>query len=155
MKTKVEYQCDICKREYTDVKEAVACEARGTPKLPPVGLIFGNASEIDHRDKKPINITFAIAKVYLEGHAVDASLWACRNNGAGDSLGKELCGSSNGLYIQGIPNSRHSTFKRMVRYLKKEKIPITVWDGKDAVPLDVFFQRRRRVSTLKEMGVEV
>lgn len=153
MKTKTRYECEICHRDFLVEKEAAECEARGVPKLPPIGLIFGNASEIDHRDKKPIGITFAIAKVYLEGHAVDASLWACRNNGAGDSLGTDLCGSGNGLHLYGVPDLRHSTFKRMVRYLTKQKIPITIWDGKDAVPFDVFHARRRRVSTLKAMGV--
>ncbi len=154
MKKIVTYMCEICHGESRVEKEIVDCEARGRAKAPPIGLIFGNASETDHRDKKSIGITFCIAKVYVEGHGVDASLWACRDNGAGDSLGKELCGSGGGVNIYGIPDMRHPTFKRMVKYLTKENIPITIWDGKEAVTIETFHARRRRASTLKRMGVE-
>lgn len=153
MKKIIYYECEICGARER-IEEAIkVCEARGLPYIPPIGLIFGNASEIDHRDKKPIGITFAIAKIYREGHGVDAALWACRDNGAGDSLGKELCGSGNGLSLYGVPNPRHPTFKRMVKYLTKAKVPITIWDGKDAVSIEIFYARRRRVSTLKAMEI--
>lgn len=154
MKKVIYYECDICGARERIEDAIKACEARGLPFIPPVGLIFGNASELDGRDKKPIGITFAIAKIYQQGHGVDAAMWACRNNGAGDSLGKELCGSGNGLNLYGVPDLHHPTFKRMVTFLTKENIPITIWDGKEAVPIETYRIRRRRISTLKKMGVE-
>ncbi len=147
VKTLVSYQCGICGREYNKMKDATECESKGIPKFPPVGLVFGNAKGF-YKD-----ITFCIAKVTREGHFVDTSLWACRDNGAGDSLGKNLCGGGSASYGEDwqkleSPSRSHPTFRRMIRYLKKNKIkPLMLQRGK-AVSVKV--SRRTKASARQE-----
>lgn len=79
------------------------------------------------------NMTFALAKVWLDGHTADASMWACRDNGSGDSLGTDLCGGGGyHNYYPGPPDPSHPTFKRLVEWLKNNRpdIKITVSTGK-------------------------
>lgn len=80
------------------------------------------------------NICFAVAGNHLMGHTNLLTMWACRNNGAGDSLGKYTC--SGGITTP-YPHARVcDVFIRMVNWLKENDIPITVWDGEKAVPLE-------------------
>lgn len=123
------YECEICERVYDKEKDAIECESQGVQELLPVGLIYGNAKGF-YKD-----ITLCIAKSERNGHYLDNSLWACRDNGAGDNLGEELCGDSFGYSTQNevreSPNRAHPTFRRMIKYLKKNKIkPLMVQRGK-------------------------
>ena len=80
MKTITYYQCGICNSRHDTKKDALECEAEGKPWLAPLGLVFGEPSK---RGAFHENMTFATAKVWAEGHTADATLWACRDNGAG------------------------------------------------------------------------
>jgi hypothetical protein len=139
MKTIIKYQCEICGDIYGSAKEAIECEAKGEPDLKkyPKGMLFTWYKDI----------TFAIVKTYKNEHFVGASFWACRDNGAGDNAGKgaDTCGNS--IFIlnkdKGIPNPHHPTFKRMVKVLKKEGIPITCWDGEKAISLKEFLKKNK------------
>lgn len=151
MKTITLYECEICKRRYPTSDDAHQCEAKGAPRDPrpenpyPRGMIFYNASDPNNFYH---NITFVAAEDgELTGMPSDPHwprkwhftlMWAFRDNGAGDSheVG-DVCGGG----IQDpsrrscdIPDSTHPTFKRAVAFLKKHKIPITVWNGYRAVP---------------------
>lgn len=130
MKTIVQYECEICRQKY-NYKSAQACEARGYAKEYPIGCIYGNHEKGAFYE----NITFAVAINVIDGHANFGSSWACRDTGAGDSL-TETCGV-NSLKLN-ISHSKldfeHPTFKRMVEHLKSINIPITIWNGKTAIP---------------------
>lgn len=127
-----EYQCEICGDRSKEKSKALECEAKGLDFAYPVGMIFGN-----HTKEAMYNgITFAIAKIAYCGHLNDSALWACRDNGAGDSVGKEMCGNGGFLHFneyQAHLDFNDPTFKRMVKFLNKSKIPITIWDGKKVV----------------------
>lgn len=141
MKTRILYTCEICGIENEYVDQISRCEARGHPKEPTVGLIFGNASNQSHRDK---DMTFAVKDWSVVGHGVYAGLWACRDTGVGDTLGEETCGSGNSLQLgkQDIPDVNHPTFKRLVAFLRTVPgIEITCWDGTKAIPLGTFLMR--------------
>lgn len=88
---KIWYQCEICGIKYSAKKEAKACEGRAVPKPFPVGLVYGHpSSKASHHYT---DLVFAIAKVHKStGHLLVTSLWACRDNGCGDSFDSELCG---------------------------------------------------------------
>jgi hypothetical protein len=134
MKTHTTYECEICHQTYKNKGDAEACESRGVPTPLPVGLIFGNPQDRDHHSK---DLTFCIASNEVDGHWYHPPLWACRDNGAGDSLGKELCGgqSSVNLYEGNAVCESHPTFKRMVEFLRSWGIKAYKWDGKKIVPV--------------------
>lgn len=128
MKKEILYVCEICGSKFASVKAANECEKQGIPDKDkfPVGLIFNDASKGFYKD-----ITFAVAKVNVQGHYMTVLTWACRDTGAGDNLDK---------YCSCYPSSEadkpkytHPTFKRMVKALKYKGIPITVWNGKKVV----------------------
>lgn len=134
------YRCEICGSTYNDKVDAFECESRGEAVMYPIGLIHGNHS----KDSMYSDITFAIAELSACGHANDSSKWACRDNGAGDSLGKQMCGNGNSVHLNKYDaklNPDHPTFKRMVNWLKENKIPITVWDGEKPISLSDFLKR--------------
>jgi hypothetical protein len=144
MKTIITYECEICEEQSSDMNEIKECEARGKPDFEkyPVGMIFCNARSGNYKD-----ITFAITRTCANGHFAAASWWACRDNGAGDNAGKgaPLCGDSIfRIHYYGIPDPDHSTFKRMVKVLKKEGIPITCWDGEKAISLKEFLKKNKK-----------
>ncbi len=148
MKIIVRYECEICQREYDKETKAIQCEMRGIPDLLPTGLILGGGSGMYK------NITFAVAEAYYNTgpsgkHLADFCAWACRDTGAGDSLGKERC-SGNHLYdneskFSGLeaPDVNHPTFKRMVKYLKSQNIEPTIFNGKEIVPLNNYLKDRK------------
>lgn len=148
MKKHTVYQCEICEDESRDEKAILACEAKGRPTPFPKGLIIAHH---DNKKDGDYKLTFAVARYTDYGHWFDYSGWAMRDNGAGDSVGKELCGPLNAY---GNPDPNAPTFKRMVAYLKKEGIPITVFYKKEVVSLDTFLARAKRDGILKRMEVE-
>jgi len=96
-------------------------------------MIYGNHYDSRHIYK---NITFAVAEIELYEHLNISSSWACRDGMYyGDSLGKNTCGM-NSLNLNEYDsklNFEHPTFKRMVAYLLKNNIPITIWNGKEPI----------------------
>lgn len=134
MKKIIFYECELCRRRYTEKKHAEECE-RAKPPEYPIGCIYG-----DHKDSMYKNITFAVAKNRFTGHLNVGSSWACRDNGYGDSLGENTCGGNSLMLDKYHANLdfNHPTFKRMVNWLKSQNIPITVWDGEKAVPLSEY-----------------
>jgi len=106
-------------------------------------MIFASHGDGDFYE----NITFALAKNRIEGHANNMSLWACRDNGAGDSLGEQRCGGGPVPKVESDYGTNidveHPTFKRMVKWLKSQDIFVTVWDGEIAVPLDDFLAEKK------------
>ena len=144
MKKIIEYECEICRYRSTDKKSVEKCEARGLGKQYPIGCIYGDHSEGAFYE----NITLAVAQNKIKkgcmGHSNTGNSWACRDNGYGDSLGRERCGSGT-LYLNkhdGRLDFNHPTFKRMVDYLKSKNIPITVWDGSKPVPYKKWMKKQ-------------
>lgn len=140
MKKIVRYQCEICNVKYKEKSSALACEDKGLGEEYPIGCLWGNHDP----DAFYTDITFAVAsnivKVWHLGHFNAGSSWACRDNGSGDTLGDSKCGTTfldlNSYSAKLDPE--HPTFKRMVDWLESQNIPVTVWDGKKAVPLEEY-----------------
>lgn len=132
---KIEYfQCEICKSQFDSFEDAFECEKKPAPREYPKGLIFADNRKGAFYEE----IIFCVAKNSVEGHVNNISLWACRNNKFGDSLGKDMCGSNNSATLN--ENSVHinrnmSEFGRMVKFLKDNGIPITMWNGNKAISL--------------------
>jgi hypothetical protein len=130
------YECEICNCRYEDRGSAVRCEDRGPAAKYPIGCIYGN-----HRKGNMYeNITFAVAVNRLEDHANYGASWACRDTGHGDSLGEAKCGGPS-LHLTkytGQINPTNQHFQRMVYWLRKQQIEITVWDGREAILYGTF-----------------
>lgn len=129
MKTITKYQCEICQRQYDSPESAEQCESR-RPPVYPVGMIYNNPAP----NCFYANMTFCVAKIKINNHCNDSFVWACRDNGHGDSLSHRLCVDENSPINLGtcdIPDHEHPTFKRLVAWLQeyKPQILITVWDG--------------------------
>ncbi len=145
MVDKVElWECGICGYRYKTEAEAKQCEDRGPGKEYPIGCIYGDHTPGAMYEK----ITFAVAYNQVEpkgmyAHMNTGGSWACRDNGAGDSLGNSRCGGPtlflNHHQCRIDPSSAH--FIRMVNYLRKNQIEITVWDGEKAVSYATFLKR--------------
>jgi len=127
----IRYECAICGQRYSEESDAKECEDRGTGEEYPIGCIHASHVKGDIYE----NITFAVAINEIKGHANWGSDWACRDNGAGDSLGEQKCGCGTLKLYHDKIDPEHPTFKRMVKWLRKQKIDITVWDGKKPVKL--------------------
>lgn len=143
MHTTITYHCDICGWHYSDKDSALCCEAKGRPPEYPRGMIFGNPNQGFYK-----NITFAIAEPGVSGHQNTSAQWAMRDNGAGDSSNaKDLCGGNSlRLNHTDVPNRKHPTFIRMVKFLKRigfSSRDITVWNGSTPVSLAVFLGSHR------------
>lgn len=139
MKKIVEYQCEICFGVYREKKNAENCEARGLPEGYPTGCLYGTTNDPDSFYAR---ITFAVARnimgTRVSGHINMGSSWACRDiPGVGDSLGSQRCGTGCLKLSEHDANldPEHPTFKRMVDWLESQDIPVTVWNGKKAIPL--------------------
>lgn len=135
MRVVTRYYCEVCDSSYDTPERALECEARGLAFDYPIGMIYGNHEQGAFYK----NITFATAQgLRADGHSDLRSSWACRDNEYGDSLGKSTCAGSifNVGQYSGKLNFEHPTFKRMVAYLKSQNIPITIWNGKEAVPYE-------------------
>ena len=137
MKIITYYECEICRFRYNIPERAQACEAQSTGPEYPVGTIFNEASGFYK------GITFVIAANQIEGHSNRASLWAFRDNHAGDSLGlDDICGSNNGSVLPDTPAvDSLPTFTRAVQFLRKHKMVPLVWDGKRALTLKEWAKR--------------
>lgn len=142
MKTIVRYQCEICFQVYDEEDTALACENRGLPEAYPIGCLYGTTND---PESFYAGITFAVANNIMgtrnSGHMNMGGSWACRDiPGVKDTLGSERCGSGS-LSLSDWDahlDPKHPTFKRMVDWLKSQDIPITVWDGKRAIPLEEY-----------------
>lgn len=138
-KTVVRYECEICGLQYSKMNDAIDCEERGYGREYPIGCIYG-----DHtKGAFYKNITFAVAENRIgkgiRAHLNDGCSWACRDNGSGDSLGNQRCGSSHldlTYYNDKKLDQNAPHFKRMVAWLKNQNIPVTIWNGKEAVPYE-------------------
>jgi len=133
MRKIVEYMCEICHRKYKEEKHALECENRLVPVEYPIGLIHGDNRKGAFYEK----IVFAVGKNNINQHWNSLSLWACRDTGMGDSLGEHMCGS-NHVNDKLTEHDAHvdqdsPMFKRMIAYLKEQGIPITIWNGTEAV----------------------
>lgn len=119
------YRCDICRRVYETQSDATRCEASGKPQEIPVGALLGDPwDESSHHSH---NLAFAVAGA-LKGNPHDCRqiLWACRDNGSGDSLGKETCGGET-IRLENLPHLsehdlEHPTFVRLIAWLRARKI---------------------------------
>jgi hypothetical protein len=128
--------------QYDKPDDAISCEDRVLGKEYPIGCIYG-----DHVGfSMYTNITFAVAINIIEGHTNRGASWACRDNGAFDSLGKYMC-SGNSLYLNENDcrvNPKTEHFKRMVKFLWSIMVDITVWDGEKAVSYATFMKLHRK-----------
>lgn len=125
------WECEVCRRRYDEKEEAERCESH-TPVEYPVGCVF-----MDDPNGMYGGFCFAVAENDIRGHLNSLSLWACRNNGGGDSLGNSMCGGAHtdlGKYSR-FADPRTPTFQRMINWLQSQNIPVTVWDGERPVPL--------------------
>jgi len=138
MKTRTIYTCEICGWDHHTEESARQCESRGRPVAYPIGLIHGSATGFYK------GITFAVAINRCdEGHSNEGALWACRDNGAGDSRNiKDICGGQSiRIGSHDVPNPNAASFKRMVALLRNFGIEsITCWDGTKPVPLSEFLK---------------
>ena len=140
MKKLVEWQCEICGGRYSEKKWAEKCEASGKAIEYPIGCIYGNHEKGAFYE----NITFAVATNHTWRHMNEGASWACRDTGAGDSLGKSMCsGNSLSLREHDAKIDRNAPhFKRMVKWLQENNIPVTVWDGSKAVPYKKWMKKQ-------------
>lgn len=132
MKRIVEYQCEICRSRYDLEQLALNCEARGPGNVNPypLGLIF----MLGHEE-----ITFAIARCSVHRpHYTMTSMWATRDNGAGDNFAEVRCGGELDLVLEAWhkANPEQPTFKRMVDWLRSMKYPVRYWDGTKIIELE-------------------
>lgn len=109
------FRCPVCHRDYSTMAEAQEC-LNTKIEILPIGTIFA---------KQFNNITFCVGsnKDAIDRHYYNPSLWACRDNGYGDSLGDQFC-CSGGVNLKHLdpPNQSHPTFIRMVDYLNSKNI---------------------------------
>jgi len=141
MKTVIFYQCEICNVRHDTEASALQCEERGPGQEYPIGCIYGNHEKGDMYE----DITFAVALNHVEGHANWGSSWACRDNGAGDSLGLRRCGGSS-MRLNKHNNKLDPTlphFIRMIRYLRSEMIEIMIWDGEKPLTYATWMKQYR------------
>lgn len=139
------FECEICNYRHKKVEFAVGCEARGPGKEYPIGCIYGN----HEKDAMYADITFAIAKNRIVGHANWGSSWACRDR-CGDTLGESMCGGGNTLHLNKHTSHLDTAaphFRRMVKWLRGQQIDITIWDGEKAVSYATYFKLLRKKKT--------
>jgi len=141
VRTETRYYCEVCNEHYDCAEAAERCEARPLRTLPPIGCVFGNPKPGEFY----ADMTFAVAAHSQHGHSQRLSLWACRDQGSGDSLGKEVCGNNNAFcgYLDDGVDSRHPTYTRLLAWLKANGAEygveqITVWRNGKAIPLEEF-----------------
>jgi hypothetical protein len=132
--TETVYICEVCRARFDTEIEAIACESQVTPEPHPVGLITAGKRG-DFYDEK---LAFAIAVCTIRHHRRCIGLWACRDNGNGDSLGDDMCGGGGaGETIEEFKQSwlKRPPIKRLVAYLLSQGIePLVMVKGK-IVPL--------------------
>lgn len=149
MKTKIIFECEICKRQFWGLDAKTAriarqdchrCESQGVPDIGqyPIGLMFQEAENSFYA-----GIVFAIGHVYIQnGHHLSASFWAARRDsgktkGVGDNY-DDLCGD--GHYLMLDPSHGHLNpwspeARRMVDALAAKGIQPRVWNGHEIVTL--------------------
>jgi hypothetical protein len=144
---KVNYYCEICGRMSKNKEEILDCEARGVIDTEE---LIKEYQYIIHQDVDS-KLTFAIKNIDPSYHQFEVDLWACRDNGAGDTLDNEICGNCSsyksminpekysGSYFgewNATTDLESSHFKRMVQYLIDNNIPVRYWDGVEIKTLD-------------------
>ncbi|MCK5018076.1 MAG: hypothetical protein KAS32_13550 [Candidatus Peribacteraceae bacterium] len=127
MAKKIAYwRCDVCYQRYDTEKEAIECESR-TPIKYPHGLIFGN-----HVSGLYCNITFSIKENNIHNHLNHPDMWACRDNGNGDSLHSYSCVAQNETRLNHHDSDLCISaphFMRMIKYLLSIGIVPLFWNG--------------------------
>lgn len=132
------YECEVCRQQYITQEDAERCESRGREKPLPRGLLYGAPA---NPKSFYADIAFAIANSTDDGgHFINSAMWACRNNNAGDSLGKDLCGPGpERLEYVKAPTKKdlkHSATIRLVRWMLAHKVvPLVHTGGGRVVPL--------------------
>lgn len=131
------YECSICERRFDTLEEAESCKAQGDWPQYPIGMLYGDHEEGAFYKE----ITFVMASNQQLGHGNNGSSWAFRDNGAGDSIGKNRCGLGGDIRLgkrHGKLNPEHPTFKRAVGYVRSLGLEPTVWDGEKPVSLSEY-----------------
>ena len=147
MKTITRYKCEICGNEYESEAEAIKCEAKGKP-MPKDFSTHVIVQFADDSKDSYWGLSFCVDKWKRSGegyyaHDIQASMWACRDNYAGDSLGKEHCGSNSSYHKESdfynefskVREMKSPHFCRMVDYLQLMGIPVRYWDGKQIITM--------------------
>ena len=129
MRVEHRFYCDICNRWYDKKSDCLACEARGIAEPAPIGLLkIGEPGDFyDHR------LAFATAGSTEDGHSRAVHYWACRDTGAGDSLGDEMCGMGNDLDLVEFKKDwlKRPPMIRLLAWMKKNKVaPLVCVGGK-------------------------
>lgn len=126
-----QYQCEVCQAKHDTKQGALECEAQTTAEYQ-IGTLYGDNRKGAHYE----GITLCVAENDVRRHQNIGGSWACRDRGNGDSLGSEMCGSSElrlGKHDAHLDQTQPN-FKRMVAWLKEQKIPVYIWDGEKSVP---------------------
>lgn len=129
MRVEIRHYCDICKNWYESQSDCLECEAKGIPEPAPIGVIeMGDKGDFyDHR------LAFASAGSTVHGHSRAVHYWACRDTGAGDSLGDEHCGMGSDLAMKEFKKDwlNRPPMIRLLAWMKKNKItPLVCVGGK-------------------------
>jgi hypothetical protein len=120
------HRCSICGLHYETAQLAATCEARGVHPGFPIGLMLRLP---EHPD-----LACAIAGNEIEGHWNRPAVWICRDNGYGDSLGKDSCRGNAEPPIEALrpehaADPTRPPFPRLVAWLREQGIPVRWWDG--------------------------
>lgn len=128
IKITTKYQCEICHKDFTVIGEdpdqhnlarqkAIDCWSRGVPEPIPhlVGLIWFYRLSSEVLLALPSIYGDERIKSVTDGHFLNETLWATRNNGK-DDLWSDYCSSGNylnlswieGLTEEGLTNTRNS-----------------------------------------------
>lgn len=124
------YQCEICRAIYATAAKAMVCEARGVMQNIPVGTIVGNSVA------DPAGcMVFAVSSGEPDGHFREFCGYACRDNGAGDTLDSFCSLRGFDPYAPARVNAAAPAFRRMIEALIAKGLEPRVWDGSKAIPL--------------------
>lgn len=141
MKTETTYICEICGGKYFEAAHAEECEARGVPaNLLPVGLLEMGEPGDFYDDK----LAFSIAGSRIEGHSVGYCLWACRDNGNGDSLGKDVCGNGGCMFAAEFSPRwlNRPPMIRLIKWMRENGHTPLISVGGKIISLDEHLERR-------------
>lgn len=135
------YKCEICGLRWNNIDSAARCEAKGPGKIYPIGCIYGNHTKGAMYE----NMTFAVATNNIDGHCNRGASWACRGNLI-DSLGEKKCaGPSLKLGTRDcLLDTSTDHFKRMVKWLRRQRMEITFWDGEKPVSYATFMKNYKK-----------
>jgi hypothetical protein len=143
------YFCEICGYCYRTAAEAEACEAQGRPVQPPPGIL--RVCSFYGRDMAFATSRHCVPKP--RSHNVRDSYWACRDNGLGDTLGDETCGSVNGWHPEPFDEVWLTLppMRRLVGWLLSQGIQPLGWiDGRPQPIDDLLVKHGLSTAVLKQ-----